>query len=87
MVTPVSPANASAQNAHVVHPLGIESIDADQIAFRTREGAVQSAQTALQAAETDLAKTKAGARPQEIAQAEQAVKQATATRERSRASD
>lgn len=47
-----------------------------------RKSSVLQAQTALQAAETDLQKTKAGARPQEIAQAEQAVVQAKATRDR-----
>jgi HlyD family secretion protein len=47
-----------------------------------REAAVQQALTALQSAETELEKTRAGARPQEIAQAEQAVRQAQATRDR-----
>lgn len=47
-----------------------------------RENAVRQARTGLQAAEAELAKVRAGARPQEIAQAEQAVRQAQATRER-----
>jgi RND family efflux transporter MFP subunit len=47
-----------------------------------REAALQQARTTLQSAETDLAKTRAGARPQEIAQADQAVRQAQATRDR-----
>lgn len=41
--------------------------------------AVKQAQTNLLSAQTDLAKTKAGARPQEIAQAEQATLQTGAT--------
>jgi RND family efflux transporter MFP subunit len=53
-----------------------------QAARIDRDNAVQQARTALQSAETDLAKTRAGARPQEVAQAEQAVKQAQATRDR-----
>jgi RND family efflux transporter MFP subunit len=47
-----------------------------------RENSLQAARSSLQAAETDLQKTKAGARPQEIAQADQAVKQAQASRDR-----
>lgn len=47
-----------------------------------RASAIQNAGTALQSAETDLAKISAGARPQEVAQAEQAVRQAQATRDR-----
>ncbi|HLJ55923.1 MAG TPA: efflux RND transporter periplasmic adaptor subunit [Chthonomonadaceae bacterium] len=47
-----------------------------------RQAGVEQAQTAVQSAETDLAKTKAGARPQEIAQAEQSESQARATRDR-----
>jgi HlyD family secretion protein len=47
-----------------------------------REAALQQALTALLSANSDLAKTRAGARPQEIAQAEQAVRQAQATRDR-----
>jgi RND family efflux transporter MFP subunit len=47
-----------------------------------RDNAIQNARTTLQSAETDLAKMRAGARPQEIAQAEQSVKQAQATRDR-----
>ncbi len=47
-----------------------------------RGNAVKQAQNALQAAQTDLRKTQAGARPQEIAQADQAVRQAQVTRDR-----
>ena len=47
-----------------------------------RTNAVQQAQNTLLAAQTDLRKTQAGARPQEIAQANQAVRQAQATRDR-----
>lgn len=50
-----------------------------------RDSSVLQAETALQAAQTDLQKTRAGARPQEIAQAVQAVNQATATRSRAAA--
>ena len=47
-----------------------------------REATVRQAQNALESAQTDLARTKAGARPQEIAQAEQTITQAQATRDR-----
>ncbi|MCW3094665.1 MAG: family efflux transporter, subunit [Chthonomonadaceae bacterium] len=47
-----------------------------------RANAVQQAQNALLAAQTDLRKTQAGARPQEIAQADQAVRQAQSTHDR-----
>ena len=47
-----------------------------------RDNGIKVAQNALQAAQTDLRKTQAGARPQEIAQAAQAVRQAQATRDR-----
>jgi len=47
-----------------------------------RSNAIQQARNALLAAQTDLRKTQAGARPQEIAQADQAVRQAQATRDR-----
>ena len=47
-----------------------------------RDNAIKTAQNALQSAETDLKKTQAGARPQEVAQADQAVVQAKATRDR-----
>ncbi len=63
-------------NAVRLARLALEAAELD------RDNAVKQAQTALQAAQTDLAKTKAGARPQEIAQAEQAVMQARATRDR-----
>jgi HlyD family secretion protein len=51
-------------------------------AQQDRVSSVQLAKNALEAAQTDLQKTKAGARPQELAQADQAVNQATATRDR-----
>ena len=47
-----------------------------------RDNGVKQAQNALQEAQTDLRKTQAGARPQEIAQADQAVRQAQLTRDR-----
>lgn len=47
-----------------------------------RENGVKQAQNTLLAAQTDLRKTQAGARPQEIAQADQAVRQAQATHDR-----
>ncbi len=47
-----------------------------------RDAGLKSARNALQAAETDLVKLRAGARPQEIQQAQAAVIQAQATRDR-----
>jgi HlyD family secretion protein len=47
-----------------------------------REQAVKLAQTALDSAKTEFQKVQAGARPQEIAQAQQSVAQAEATRDR-----
>lgn len=47
-----------------------------------RDATVEQAALTLQSAQTDLTKIRAGARPQEIAQAEQAVIQATTTRDR-----
>lgn len=47
-----------------------------------REGAMQAAQTTLNLAKTDLTKTLAGARPQEILQAQSTLRQAEATRTR-----
>ncbi|MFL5898458.1 MAG: efflux RND transporter periplasmic adaptor subunit, partial [Solirubrobacterales bacterium] len=47
-----------------------------------QENTVLQARTALHSAETDLAKLRAGARPQEIAQAEQTVNQSLTTRNR-----
>src|SRR5207249_1502663 len=43
---------------------------------------VKQARIALNSAETELRKLQAGARPQEVAQAEQAINQARATRDR-----
>lgn len=51
-------------------------------ARQEREGAVRQAQSEVSAADTELKKTRSGARPQEIAQADQAVEQARATRDR-----
>lgn len=53
-----------------------------EAAQRDRDSAVTQARLALDAAQTDLRKTKAGARPQEIAQAQQTVNQDRATRDR-----
>jgi len=47
-----------------------------------RDAGVRAARNALLSARTDLAKTQAGARPQEIKQAQAAVAQAQATRDR-----
>ncbi len=47
-----------------------------------RDNAVQQARTALATAQTTLAKTRAGSRPQEIAQADENVRQDQATRDR-----
>jgi len=47
-----------------------------------REASVKAARNALRAAQTDLTKLQAGARPQEIRQAQAAVSQAQATRDR-----
>jgi RND family efflux transporter MFP subunit len=49
-----------------------------------RDAGIQAAQTALQLAEADLAKTLAGARPQEITQAESALHQSEATQGRAK---
>ncbi|MEP6757353.1 MAG: efflux RND transporter periplasmic adaptor subunit [Chthonomonadales bacterium] len=53
-----------------------------QSARLDRDASVMTAKTAQIAAETDLKKLKNGARPQEVIQAEQAVNQAKATRDR-----
>ena len=63
-----------------------EAVEAAQLALDAarvdRANAVRGAVTAVKAAETDEARVKAGARPQEIAQAVSAVAQADATRRR-----
>lgn len=69
-------AETDQKNAVHLAKLTLEAAQAD------RDGAIKTAQNALQSAQTDLQKTKAGARPQEIAQADQAVNQAKATRDR-----
>jgi HlyD family secretion protein len=53
-----------------------------QVAATDHANSVEVARLDLQMAQTELAKLKNGARPQEVAQAEQAVKQAQATRDR-----
>jgi HlyD family secretion protein len=53
-----------------------------EAARQERAAQTALAQNALDAAQTDLTRTRAGARPQEIAQAEQVVAQADATRAR-----
>jgi RND family efflux transporter MFP subunit len=69
-------ASSDQSNSVRVARLGLVAADVD------RRTAITQAQTSLQAAETDLARTRAGARPQEIAQADQTVQQAQATRDR-----
>ncbi len=49
-----------------------------------RDGSVQAAQTARKLAQAELARTLAGARPQEVVQAKDALRQAEATRDRAR---
>ena len=51
-------------------------------AIQDRNAQIQQAQNVLDSAQTDLTKTKAGARPQEISQAQQTVTQAEVTRSR-----
>ncbi len=63
-------------NTERLASLGVQSAQLD------RDNAVELAKTALQATQTDYQRTKAGARPQEIAQADQAVNQAKAGRDR-----
>lgn len=63
-------------NVVKVAELALESARLD------RDNGIKQAQNAVQAAQTDLRKTQAGARPQEIAQADLAVRQAQATRDR-----
>jgi RND family efflux transporter MFP subunit len=63
-------------NAIHVAQLSLESAQIDDAAN------VKQAQTALQSAQTDLARIRTGARPQEIAQADQNVVQDKATRDR-----
>ncbi|MGC8666934.1 MAG: efflux RND transporter periplasmic adaptor subunit [Chthonomonadales bacterium] len=62
------------------------AVEAAKIALKAakldRDAGIQQARIALDAAEADLRKLKSGARPQEIAQAEQAVLQAEANRDR-----
>lgn len=60
-----------------------QSVLAAKAAAADHANAVQTAQIELEIAQTDLKKLEAGARPQEISLADQAVKQAKATRDRS----
>jgi RND family efflux transporter MFP subunit len=69
---------AQADHASAVH-LAQLSLQAAQI---DRDANVQTAQSELDTAQTDFQKTKAGPRPQEVAQAQQAVNQAKANRDR-----
>ena len=69
---------AATDQANAVHLAELALVSAKL----DRDNAVKAAQNALQSAETDARKVVAGARPQEIAQADQAVVQAKATRDR-----
>lgn len=77
-----------AQAASASSALRVSEIQAQQAATAAKAAAidqvnaVQTARLELQIAQTELKKLQNGARPQEIAQAEQAVKQAQATRDR-----
>lgn len=55
-----------------------------EAAILDRDNNVKQANNALQTAESDLKRTRAGSRPQEIAQADQAVVQAKATHDRAK---
>lgn len=69
-------AEAEQANAVQLAQLALKSAKLD------RDNAVQQAKIDLETAQTELKKLLAGARPQEIAQADQAVVQAKATRDR-----
>jgi RND family efflux transporter MFP subunit len=69
---------AATDQTNSVH-LALLTLDAARL---DRDNAVTQTQTVLDAAQTDLHKTQAGARPQEIAQADQTVNQDKATRDR-----
>ena len=70
--------SARADQSSAIH-LADLALQAAQI---DRDTNVQTAQSALESAQTDYQKAKAGPRPQEVAQAQQAVSQAAATRDR-----
>lgn len=86
----LSAALAQAQQAELAYKAAqsdqASSVQLAQLALETaqkdRDNAVQQAEINLATAQTELKKLKAGARPQEIAQADQAVAQAKATRDR-----
>jgi HlyD family secretion protein len=69
-------ANIDQQNAVKVAELSLATAKSE------RDHSVKGAQIALDTAKNELKKVQAGARPQELAQADQAVAQATATRDR-----
>lgn len=76
-------AEMSAQAAESDHSGSLETARLSLASARQqRDGAVLHAQAEVAAAEIDLAKARAGARPQEVALADQAVEQAAATQER-----
>lgn len=89
----LSTAEAQARQSEIsARATATDQINGVRLARLTLEAArqdaasgVQQARTALLAAQTDLQRTRAGARPQEIAQAEAAIGQAQATRDRARA--
>ncbi len=64
----------------------VAAVRLSRIALRAaqtdRESAVKLANNALHTAQVELQKTRAGSRPQELAQAEQTVRQASATKDR-----
>lgn len=72
-------ANAAATDQGNVVKVAQLALDSARL---DRDNGVKQAQNALLTAQTDLRKTQAGARPQEIAQADQAVRQAQLTRDR-----
>lgn len=76
-------ASLAAKAAAVDHAAAVNAATlALKAAILDRDNNIQQAKIALDTAETDLKKLKAGARPQEIAQAEQSVLQAQANRDR-----
>lgn len=76
-------ADLAARAAAADHATAVEAAQLSlKAAELDRESSVHQAQFALDAAETELRKLKSGARPQEIAQAQQSVLQAQANRDR-----
>lgn len=82
---------ALAQSASASSALRVSQIQAQQSATASRAAAtdhanaVETSRIELEIAQNELKKLEAGARPQEVAQADQAVKQAQATRDRAAA--